>query len=157
MSTPISSPYNAIKVQNESLKKNILGVRDYYSLERNQYLRKTDTLPILGYIKNGLFVIYAVVYLVLLLVFFMKGRGLSIYTKIGLVILFGLYPFFIYPFENGLYQLYFYTYSVIYGESYAKLMSQKGLQNPKNFRDVTNLGYSASGGGTYGSPRVPLP
>lgn len=144
MSSPISSPYIAVKVQNESLKKYVLGVRDYHSLENNQYSRKTETLPILGYIKNGLILAYAVIYLVLLLVLFMKGFGLSIYTKAGLIILFGLYPFFIYPFENGLYQLYFYTYSVIYGESYAKLMSQKGLQNPKNFKDVTNLGYAAS-------------
>ena len=77
--------------------------------------------------------------MVLLIVFFIKGQGLSLYTKLGLLFIFAAYPFVIYPIENALYQIYFYVYCVIYGESYATLMSRKGLQNPKNFGDITTL------------------
>lgn len=138
----MTTPYNPIKIQNQALQNFISSTNDYYSLERNQFVRKTERLPILGYIQNGLLILYAVVYIVFIIVLFIKAKQISIYLKIVLVVLFTLYPFFIYSIENAIYQVYYYVYAVMYGESYHTIMARKGLQNPKNFKDITNLSYN---------------
>lgn len=136
-----TNPYNTIRVQNKSLEKYVSGVNDTFSFEQNEFVRKTESLPVLGYIKNGLLLFYAIIYLVLLLVLFIKVKKLSIYTKIGVVLLFGLYPIFIYTVENSIYKMYYYICAVIYGESYAQIMFTKNVQNPRNTKDFTNPGY----------------
>ena len=140
----MSAPYNPIKLQNDTLKKFLSGINDYYSLERNQFMRKSERLPILGYIQYGLILLYVIVYIVLLIVLITKANSLKIYYKIGFAVLFALYPFFIYSAENAFYQIYYYIYAVLHGESYHTIMMRKGLQNPKNFKDVTNMTYYMS-------------
>jgi hypothetical protein len=135
----MENQYNAIKVQNQSLEKYISGTKDYFSLENKLFNYKSDKLPILEYTKYGMIILYGIVFIVLLIVLFIKANNLSIYSKIGFIVLFAIYPFFIYPAENALYQIYYYVYAILYGESYTKIMSRKGLQNPKNFKDITSL------------------
>lgn len=138
MSTSIN-PYIPTHTQTQAIFTGLSGMQDYYTMESNEVARKTERLSILGYVKWGLFVLYGIVYFVLVLVLFLKASALSLRTKFLIVVVFALYPFFIYTVENAAVQMYYYIYSVIYGYSYHEVIARKGLQNAKKFQQAANL------------------
>lgn len=130
--------YESIKNQNLTLQNYMNKSKDIYSLENNQFKAKEEKKPILKYTYYVLFVLYIVVFILFTIIIIINPI-LSWYIKTILILVFLIYPFFIYTFENSLYQMFYYAYAVFMGESYYNIMNRKSIQNPKNYPDISKM------------------
>lgn len=122
----VASSYDGIKTQNITMNNYIQQANDTYSMYQTQFQVKTLQYPNLGYIYNSFFIGYWSIWFVGLLILGISTK-LSWYMKVLILVLFLIYPFFIFAIENALYQIVYFIYSVIWGESYDKIWSTENI------------------------------
>ena len=119
-----NTSYDTIKTQNTSLNNFVNSATDVYSMEQTQFSYKTRQLPTLDYVYYIVFIVYWVVLALVFIIIVMTPK-LSWSIKILILAIFAVFPFVVYALENLLYQLIFFIYSIIWGESYYKIWSTK--------------------------------
>jgi hypothetical protein len=99
----MTQSYFTIKAQNDTLYDSILNMREQYSTDNSRKQYKNDIYDNLKYVSDLMFYIYYG-FLILFILFIYFSQKLKWYMKIVFIGIFGIYPFFIYFFENFIFQ-----------------------------------------------------
>lgn len=112
--------YDSIKMQNDILKNNINNLKEMFSTDNQNINYQYAKIKNYKYFNYILLIIYFIT-LGISFIFLIRSKKIKQwYVKLIIVIVFVLYPFFIYYLENYLYEFFSYTFSIINGEKYKK-------------------------------------
>lgn len=112
--------YKITDAQNNNLSAYISAKKDESSMQNNGFIRNTEKKPTLETASYVLLCIYGVVFIIFCIILIISNK-MKWYMKLIWIFIFALYPFLIYAIENQFYQVIYYIYSVLYGESYARI------------------------------------
>jgi hypothetical protein len=116
--TGLQYAYTSVKTENDLIKQQIQENTDNYSTDNKQFVYQTDNLIYLKSVNFVIFIIYYSAFLIFFFfVIFMKPT-MNIRIKIGLILIFLLYPFIIKPIEEFFYFVITFLISTIFGNVY---------------------------------------
>jgi len=96
--------YQSIQTQNRTLYNSIQNMIEIYSTDNNRKLYKSDNYEKIRGFSVILFFIYYTLLLIFILLIVFKQK-MKWYIKLGLIVVFSVYPFLIYYIENFIYQV----------------------------------------------------
>jgi hypothetical protein len=110
--------FGNIRKQNKELSNKYNSIRN--GLTRGDILTEYTNSKNSGFSNMNwyLLIIYFILLFILALYFVFVQSKISLKYKLFFIILFAVYPFFIISFEVYIYELFFYLYSIIIGETY---------------------------------------
>lgn len=113
--------YKQLISENTRIQQYIQLLKSQKTTDTQRFQYQSSTSDTLSMVYNGLFIAFFIVLLILCYILFIKNQVYSKGFKIGIILLFLVYPFLIYPLETWIYFGGNYIYTMLiqapYGEN----------------------------------------
>ena len=113
--------YNQLISENTRIQQYIQLLKSQKTTDTQRFQYQSSTSDTLSMVYNGLFIVYFIGLFILCYILFIKNQAYSKGFKVGIILLFLVYPFIIYPLERWIYIGGNYMYTMLiqapYGEN----------------------------------------
>jgi len=118
---------NQIKEQNTTLDQNITNIKQKYSTDEQLFNYTGASWSFVTKLNGMLLIIYYILLAgVAIVLFISKKNTMSLYPKIGLIFIFGVFPFIFLWIELTIWEFVKYIWSFISGQIYYKGIEGRG-------------------------------
>jgi hypothetical protein len=112
--------YENVKKQNEILKKQIGEKGIYMTVDDKLSYYQSQQVDTLKTVNRILYYLYQLLIFATIVILVFFNKKWSLFPKVGIIILFILYPFFIGYLEKMIFFILSYLYNVLIGEAYSR-------------------------------------